>query len=75
MLSGQRIDDIGMVLDRGDDDRFGRAGRRFSGGTLIRGHVEVITTIYSLRTIRVWCDCDRGQDHDFERPADRAQTL
>lgn len=42
--------------------------RSFSGGPMIRGHVEVITTIESHRSIRVWCDCEIGVDHMFRRP-------
>jgi hypothetical protein len=45
--------------------------RIFSGGPMIRGHVEVITTIESHRSIRVWCDCEIGEDHDFRRPRTR----
>ncbi len=49
-------------------DAAGIDERLFSGGPMIRGHVEVITTIETHRSIRVWCDCEIGEDHEFHRP-------
>jgi hypothetical protein len=49
--------------------------RLFSGGPMIRGHVEVITTIETRRSIRVWCDCEIGEDHEFRRPVQRHPGL
>lgn len=45
--------------------------RMFSGGPMIRGHVEFIRTVQSRREIRVWCDCPVGEDHAFARPVQR----
>ncbi|PSL37825.1 hypothetical protein CLV49_1432 [Labedella gwakjiensis] len=67
---GRKEDGDDMVsaelLDTVDIDE-----RMFSGGPMIRGHVEVITTIESHRSIRVWCDCEIGEDHAFRRPGSR----
>jgi len=54
------------LLDATDIDE-----RTFSGGPMIRGHVEVITTRQSHRSIRVWCDCEIGEDHEFRRGVTR----
>lgn len=54
------------LLDAVDIDE-----RIYSGGPMIRGHVEVIETRESHRSIRVWCDCDLGEDHAFTRPRQR----
>jgi hypothetical protein len=54
------------LLDAVDID-----SRMYSGGPMIRGHVEVITTLETRRSIRVWCDCELGEDHEFRRPLHR----
>lgn len=51
------------LLDTVDIDE-----RMFSGGPMIRGHVELILTRDSQRSIQVWCDCEIGEDHEFRRP-------